>query len=195
MNKIKRLTAIFLSTTIIMSLCTCGIYAETEVPEQPEIIHIADGEEFPDYFYAVPKDQIQAKGEFSLEGLYSYIAISLYQNYLEPQGISLPFPEGRYLQYSNVDLVTMGVYYYMAINVTDEFSYDLSKTYCLYNATDFYEEDADVVDIIMRSIVTYCDAAGYEENYFESDDTIYDVFELSPEKITFSDEQLHYFDA
>ena len=31
MNKIKRLTAIFLSTTIIMSLCTCGIYAETEV--------------------------------------------------------------------------------------------------------------------------------------------------------------------
>lgn len=88
----------------------------------------------------------------------------------------------------------MSVYYYMAIYVCDEFSYYLPNTYRLFDITYFYEKDTDIVEIIMRAIFTYCSATEYEENYFESDLTIYETFELTPEKITFSDEQLHYFD-
>lgn len=206
----KKLLAAIMSVTLLIALFTCEVSAAdvaaeenttmksetatsdaaiTEVPEEPEIIHIANGEELPDYFYVVPKEKIQAKGGFSLEGLYAYIALSLKHDYLDPKGINL---EDFTFQFSELDLGIMQVDYYNAINIWDQFSYSIANTYP-ENEMELLEEDASYVESIIRSILVFCEATNYEEDYLNPDTLISETFELTPEKITFSDEQLYYF--
>ena len=221
MNKIKRLTAIFLSTTIIMSLCTCGIYAETEVQpadtgtEELSLDEkLAQGldkvysSEVPEDFFLIPKEKMVIegwdwdfaflhdkinKGELSweiFEPLYAYIAIVINHDYLELHGIK---PEEFQLDFSTADLDTMFSYYFKAIK-RDQFSINLAESYRKYDPADF-EKDAELTECIVRACYTFCTTAGIKPEDFWSHWDLELWYDLSPEKITFSDEQLHYFDA
>lgn len=165
------------------------------IPEEPEIIHIAAGDELPDYFYAVPKEKILEKGGFSLEGLHAYVAIAVKKDYLDPNG----FDVGEWIfQYSINDITTMQIYYDMAINVLDEFSYNLKDTFSMYGHIEFSEDDAELVECIMRAVFTYCETTGYGREYLDTSsdecEPLNRTFELTAENITFSDEQLNYFE-
>lgn len=207
----KKNSAIILSLAMLMVMCPSVMAQESEIlecatemvetgteisnstselPEEPEIIHIEDGEALPDYFYVVPKEKILAKGDFSDEGLHAYIAIAVRQ-YLDENNLS---ENDLYTKFSNVDIDSLCVAYGQAIQ-RDEFSYDLKKTSPMVYDLIYFVEDEELGQCIMRAIFTYCETVGYNrENYIEADTPVYEVIGLDIEKITFSDEQLHYFD-
>lgn len=161
----------------------------------------------PDDFFLVPKEKMLIegwdwdfsflhdrinKGELSwdmFEPMYAYIAIVVEHDYLETKEINkdefefLYFPE---------DLEKMKDYYSLAI-IHDQLSDNLVETYSDYNAEDF-KGDVELTECVMRAIYTFCITAGVNPADFWSGRDFETFYGLSPEKITFSDEQLHYFD-
>ena len=224
MKNIKRLISVFLSTAIIMSLCTCGIYAETETTEAQtantgaEELSLEEqlaleldklySSEVPEDFFLIPKEKMVIegwdwdfaflhdkidKGELSwnmFEPLYAYVAIVINHDYLEPQGIN---SEEFQLDFSAEDLDTMFSYYSKAIK-RDQLSIHLAESYRKYDLADF-EKDAELAECIIRAFYTYCITAGVKPEDFWSHKDLELWYDFSPEKINFSAEQLHYFDA
>lgn len=163
--------------------------------------------EVPEEFFLIPKEKMVIegwdwdfaflhdkinKGELSwemFEPLYSYISIVVDHDYLEPKGIGT---EGFDINFSLEDLEKMKEYYSNAIE-EDQLSYNLSETYSEYNLSDF-KGDAELTECIMRALYTFCITAGVDSTDFWAAHDFEIFYGLSPEKITLSDEQLHYFD-
>lgn len=224
MKNIKRFMSVLLSTGIILSPCTCEIYAESETTDNQ--IQIAETEEqsleerlaqgldkvysfeIPEDFFLIPKEKMVIEGwdwdfaflhykidtgELSwdmLEPLYAYVAIVINHDYLEPRGIN---PEEFQPDFSAEDIDTMFSYYFKAIK-RDQFSNHLAESYRRYDLADF-EKDAELAECITKAFYTYCITAGVKPEDFWSHSDLELWYDFSPEKLTFSEEQLHYFDA
>lgn len=163
--------------------------------------------EVPEEFFLVPKEKMVIegwdwdfaflhdkidRGELSwemFEPLYAYIAVVVNHDYLEPKGIST---EEFEFDFSQEDLDVMKDYFASAIQ-HDQLSDHLAETYSDYNADDF-SGDAELTECIMRAIFTFCITAGVDPADFWSGISFDTFYGLTPDKITFSDEQLHYFD-
>lgn len=91
-------------------------------------------------------------------------------------------------QISTEDLDKMKEYYADAIR-EDQLSCNLAE----YNLSDF-KGDAELTECIMRALYTFCITAGGDPADFWSGRDFKTFYGLYPDKITFSEEQLHYFD-
>lgn len=170
------------------------------------IIHITAGEEIPDDWYLVPKEKMVIEGDYSLENLriqnrdnyinfeplYAYIAISIKHDYLDKYGIDASdFDLSSYT--NDADIQCMYGDMTGAIKIVDCFSYDLQTT-DIYLFKEQYSQDIELAECIVRAAYIYIKAAGYEDVFLASGEDFRMLTEFSVDKITFSDEQLHYFD-
>lgn len=163
--------------------------------------------EVPEEFYLVPKEKMVIDGwdwdfstlhskidtgELSWEmfnPLYAYIAFVVNHDYLEPKGI---VPQDFEFSFDLNDLNNMKEYYSNAI-IDDQLSLNLAETYSKYDPTEF-KGDAELTECVMRAIYTFCITAGVDSTDFWSARDFETFYGISPNKITFSEEQLHYFD-
>lgn len=219
MKKKKNLLAVTLRAALVMALCICGVSAaestvvlaeteelslEEELQKELEKLYSAD---VPEEFFLIPKEKMVIegwdfdfvflhdkidKGELSwdiFEPLYAYVAIVINHDYLEPKEMN----SGEFvLDFSAEDLDTMMSYFSTAIK-RDQISYNLAESYRRYDLSDF-KGDAELTECIVRAMYTFCITSGVDPVDFWSHRDFELWYGLSPEKITFSEEQLHYFD-
>ena len=224
MKKMKNLLAVILSIALVMALCTCGVSAADETAGESTVVLAETKElsleeelakeleklyssEVPEEFFLIPKEKMVIegwdwdfaflhdkidKGELSwdiFEPLYAYVAIVINHDYLEPKGIN---PKEFILDFSAEDLDTMMSYFSKSIK-KDQLSYNLAESYSRYDLSDF-EKDAELEECIVRAFYTYCITAGVKPNDFWAKKDLEMWYGFTSDKITFSDEQLHYFD-